>query len=109
MGQACGWKLVQGLAGFGQNRAQVLRDMGSKRLAQWLGEHVQAKQFFPRRKEGLVFEAFVPLAKIEPISQFELRVAWNREHSTRLGINTEEAEAFVKNSVADPVAKSAWL
>ena len=84
-----------------QERTEIL----SKRLAGILKPRLPTKDVFARRVEGVITIDWVPMVRVEVVSQSEVQIKWNKDFETENpGINKGEIlEAFNSNSRGPPI------
>ena len=98
---------------FDKNQAQILVERACKVLRGLLAEALPAETpLAVRRRDGLVYSEWVPLARVSSPAPAEVTIQWNSTHAA-LGSLSVDARKKIHDELAvrvgDPIKRVQWI
>ena len=79
-----------------KNGCQVRKEVLTKSLKSYLGEHLPQEEFFMRRSDGVIFHGRRPLVQVVVVAEEAsgTRLSW--KHAKRVSLNLDQAQVESK-------------
>ena len=93
---------IKGSGGLGARRTRKPRNVAIERATKALHKHLselhRGKDFYPKKREGIITSSFVPLVRVDATAPTQFKVEWNNALALELGVDRSLAKECVDKS-----------